>query len=151
VVVEDIINRLNKAKKTGAGKWVARCPSHEDKSPSLSIAEKDGVILLKCFAGCEIEDICDAIGVEMKDLFPPKDNNWRPDEKPVKFSGGRFTAIDALRCLRDEGVIIGILASDMSEGKCLSDDEQSRLGQAVCRIATALDYLDANDSFRPKG
>jgi CHC2 zinc finger len=151
MVVEDLINRLHKAKKTGPGKWNARCPAHEDKSPSLSIAEKDGVILLHCFAGCEVADICGAIGVEVKDLFPPKDDNWKPDEKPVRFSGGRFTAVDALRCLRDEGFVIGLLASDMGEGKMLSATEQDRLGVAIGRIATALEYLDANDKFRPEG
>lgn len=33
--------------------YVARCPAHEDRSPSLSIAEKGGRLLFRCFTGCD--------------------------------------------------------------------------------------------------
>ena len=50
--------------------WVAKCPAHADDSPSLSITEEDGKILLHCFGkGCAVEDIVRAIGWEMRDLF----------------------------------------------------------------------------------
>ncbi len=32
---------------------MARCPAHDDRTPSLSLAERDGRILVKCHAGCE--------------------------------------------------------------------------------------------------
>jgi putative DNA primase/helicase len=32
--------------------WVARCPAHDDRTPSLSISEHAGRILVRCFAGC---------------------------------------------------------------------------------------------------
>jgi hypothetical protein len=35
--------------------WVGRCPAHEDRTPSLSVCERDGKILLHCFAGCTYE------------------------------------------------------------------------------------------------
>lgn len=34
---------------------MAACPCHEDSSPSLSIKEKDGIILIHCHAGCPNE------------------------------------------------------------------------------------------------
>ena len=47
-----------------------RCPVHDDKNPSLSIREgNDGRVLLKCFAGCKIEDICSSINLNVCDLF----------------------------------------------------------------------------------
>lgn len=49
---EEIARALG-GKKTGNG-WIAKCPCHEDSSPSLSIGEgEEGKPLLKCFAGCE--------------------------------------------------------------------------------------------------
>lgn len=54
--------------------YVARCPAHDDRNPSLSISESpDRKILLKCHAGCDYKDICQRLGIEDKDLFPEKD------------------------------------------------------------------------------
>jgi putative DNA primase/helicase len=51
--------------------WSALCPVHDDNIRSLSIGEgEDGRVLLKCFAGCPVEDIVDTPGLEMRDLFP---------------------------------------------------------------------------------
>ncbi len=61
------------AKRVGDG-FSTLCPAHRDTSPSLSIAEaSNGKILLKCFAGCAAEEICNAIGLEMTALFPERD------------------------------------------------------------------------------
>jgi hypothetical protein len=58
------------ARHSGAG-WVARCPAHEDRSPSLSIGEGDGGrILLHCFSGCTVEAVCAALKIKLSDLFP---------------------------------------------------------------------------------
>lgn len=49
------------------GRWhgsygTARCPAHEDKSPSLSIKDgDDGRLLLHCHAGCVFRDVAEAI------------------------------------------------------------------------------------------
>lgn len=41
-----------------AGGYVARCPAHDDREPSLSLGEgTDGRLLLFCFAGCTFEAI----------------------------------------------------------------------------------------------
>src|SRR4051812_2293520 len=39
------------ATKSGDG-WMARCPSHNDKRASLHINEREGRVLVHCFAGC---------------------------------------------------------------------------------------------------
>jgi DNA primase len=65
---EDFAFRLN-AKKV-RGYWIARCPAHNDHSPSLKISVgRDGRILLHCWAGCENRDIVGALGLRMRDLF----------------------------------------------------------------------------------
>ncbi len=53
------------------GAWVAVCPSHDDRTPSLRITEKeDGRLLVHCFVGCETKDVLDALGLDFTDLFP---------------------------------------------------------------------------------
>ncbi len=57
------------ARRVGDG-WLGKCPGHEDAKPSLSIAEgRNGRVLLKCHAGCNIEQIVAALGLTMRDLF----------------------------------------------------------------------------------
>lgn len=67
-----LLARLDRVIPAGTGRWYARCPAHDDKSPSLSIRETDGKVLLHCFAGCFADDILAAVGVEWRDLYPDK-------------------------------------------------------------------------------
>ena len=64
----EILSRLECVKKTADG-HIARCPAHDDKTPSLSVTEKGDRVLLKCFAGCTTESVCAAAGVKLADLF----------------------------------------------------------------------------------
>jgi hypothetical protein len=145
IIIDELLGRLQKVKKAGPGKWVACCPAHEDRSPSLAIKEVDGTILLHCFAGCETDDICGSLGVEVRDLFPPSEKREWSGEKPVKFGPvHKFSAIDALRALAGEGGVLCLLACDMAEGKVLGPDEQERLHTATIRILGAMEYLNAN-------
>ena len=44
--------------RKAGGRWMARCPSHDDREPSLSIRDADdGKVLVRCNAGCEQEQI----------------------------------------------------------------------------------------------
>lgn len=53
---------------------MARCPAHDDREPSLQISEgADGRVLLKCFAGCSVEDITRVMGITTRDLFLPRE------------------------------------------------------------------------------
>ena len=68
--LEDFLHRLEGVHKSGE-QYIAKCPAHEDQKASLSIASgKDGRILLKCHAGCEVKDICARMGINTMDLFP---------------------------------------------------------------------------------
>lgn len=67
--VAAILAKLQKVKSHG-GSWMACCPAHEDRNPSLSIAEgKDGRVLLTCHAGCTFESIRAALGAGVDDFF----------------------------------------------------------------------------------
>ena len=70
----DDIVELTRAKPIGtAGSFSGLCPSHDDKSASLSITLENDKILLYCHAGCNIDDICLSLGIEKSDLFAPID------------------------------------------------------------------------------
>ncbi len=67
---EEFLGLLHGVRRTPRG-WMAQCVSHADKSPSLHIREgEDGRILLHCFAGCSVLDICTALHLTLADLFP---------------------------------------------------------------------------------
>src|SRR5262249_19106128 len=67
-VLTNLLDRLHGPRRNGSG-WMARCPAHDDKNPSLSINEREGKILLHCHAGCSFENVIAAVGVEATALF----------------------------------------------------------------------------------
>jgi putative DNA primase/helicase len=67
--ITEFLDRLEQVKQIHPNQWMALCPGHHDTSPSLSIKEKDGRILLKCFSGCPVAEILKPLNLETKDLF----------------------------------------------------------------------------------
>jgi hypothetical protein len=60
---------LDRVRWVGGG-FSAKCPAHEDRSPSLSVSRgRDNRMLLHCFAGCRVEDVLGAVGWRMVDMF----------------------------------------------------------------------------------
>jgi hypothetical protein len=63
----------------GRGEYLAFCPAHDDrKTPNLRIREaEDGRVLLRCFAGCDQDEVLSALtekGIGKSDLFAI--NGW---------------------------------------------------------------------------
>ena len=134
---ENLLSRLERVKSTGAGRWQARCPAHDDKGPSLSIRETDdGTVLLHCFAGCSVHEVVSAVGLELTDLFPPQS---RDPEHLGKADRRPFPAVDVLRAIAFEALIVAIVGTDILAGKALTVPERDRLHLAVSRIQAALD------------
>jgi putative DNA primase/helicase len=60
VTAEFIAKALN-GNRAGAG-WMARCPAHDDRTPSLSLRDSSsGVVLVCCHAGCEQERVIEVL------------------------------------------------------------------------------------------
>jgi hypothetical protein len=70
--VESLLARLEDVRRQG-GSYRAFCPAHDDtKTPNLDIKEgEDGRVLLLCRAGCATEEVVEAFGLKMRDLFSP--------------------------------------------------------------------------------
>jgi putative DNA primase/helicase len=65
---EEILKRLDGVRSTKDG-WMALCPAHLDKNPSLSVRLQDERVLLHCFAGCTSKDVFAAIGIDPSTAF----------------------------------------------------------------------------------
>jgi len=80
MTVDEILNRLDRVKREKPGQWVARCPAHEDGTPSLGVSRgEDGKVILHCQAGCKLDAVLRALQLEAKDLFPARaDRDTKP-------------------------------------------------------------------------
>jgi len=123
--IENLLSKLDKVKANGSGKWLARCPAHEDKSPSLGIKEtEDGKILIHCFVGCHISEVVGAIGLELSDLMP--DNpTYKKGAKPPRFN--KYELFDRLSF---ESIILSLAIRQLLSGGILSAADKSRVAQA---------------------
>lgn len=131
---ESLLSRLERVKRTGSGRWIARCPAHDDRGPSLSIRElDDGRILIHCFAGCSADSILSAAGLNFCDLFPPRGlgHHSKREHRP-------FPAADILRAIAFEALIVAVAGSQMLRGEPLIAADHDRLILAVGRIQAAL-------------
>jgi hypothetical protein len=134
--VENLLQRLEKVKGRN-GSWTARCPAHDDKGPSLAIkAADDGRVLLHCFAGCDVHSVVGAVGLDISDLFPPKDFpvEGKPAIKPA------FYASDLMRIIGFEALVVQIVAFDIGNGKPISEETRERMLTAYQRIEEAMRY-----------
>lgn len=135
--VDVLLSKLDGVKRTGPGRWLAKCPAHEDRRASLAIREGDeGKTLVHCFAGCTVHEVVAAAGLEISDLFPPRPADpadiGKPERRP-------FPAADILRAIAFEALVVGCAASTLGAGGSLADGERNRLMLAVRRIQAAVD------------
>ena len=68
MMVDDLLEKLDAVRPTARG-WRARCPAHEDRRPSLSVREGAEGVLLRCWSGCRLEEVCSALSISIRDLF----------------------------------------------------------------------------------
>lgn len=72
-VLDALRSHGTEPRRNGDG-FTCRCPAHEDRNPSLSIDEgRDGAAVVNCHAGCPPERVLEVIGLQMSDLFPPRE------------------------------------------------------------------------------
>ena len=130
-----LIARLNGVRRTATGRWLAKCPVHDDRRPSLAVAElEDGRVLLHCFAGCATQEVLRALGLTFGDLFPP-----RPLGERLPRLRRPFPAADVLQAVAYEALIVYFCARTLDEGKQLRTPERERLRLAVSRLQHAVE------------
>lgn len=131
--IDGLLSRLDRVRQTGTGRWIARCPAHDDNRPSLHVTLKDdGAILIHCFSHqCAAADIVAAVGLSLTDLFPAPCDHHRPAGKP------RVPAADVLSAIVTECWIVAAVASDVARGSPVDDATARRVALAGERIQQA--------------
>ena len=132
MTAEALLSRLDGVRKHGPGRWSARCPAHDDKSPSLSIRETpEGKVLLHCHAECAVADVVAAVGLDLSDLFPPTTSGSPPLKRRALLSDSQ-----ALDLLRKEADFAAVAICNVGHGVELSPDDRARCLLAAGRIAS---------------
>lgn len=131
--LDNLLSRLQKVKRVGKDSHIACCPAHQDKSPSMTIREiEEGKILLHCFGGCSVDEICRSIGITIADIMPDRqpDALRRPMTAP-------FNARDVLECIKNDAQLLALFISDVTQGKAITPQEAANAYKASCRIVAA--------------
>lgn len=138
--VETFLSALEKVKRNGKGQWVACCPAHDDKSPSMTIAETDdGRVLVHCFAGCSVEEILGAVGMDFDVLYPPKPERHEP-YKPI---AKPFMAYSVVEVLAFEALIVVTAAKMLANGEAFDEADYKRLLIAAERMQGVVNHVRA--------
>jgi hypothetical protein len=142
--IDQILPRLDSLRRSGHG-YTARCPSHDDRTASLSVCETDtGKVLIHCFAGCSAPEVLQTIGLTLADLFP----NRLPASTPEQMRAARMAAIQtnwksALTVLAVEATVAVCACEMLLNGEELSAQDRNRLHAAHDRIQAAREVLNA--------
>jgi len=130
--VHDFLSKLDKVKQTAPNRWIACCPAHDDRHPSLSIrVTEDGRVLTHCFAGCEFPDVISAVGIVSSDLYPNNGAHHKRGERQP------FNPKDILEIMVLEALIALLAARKLMAGERLSDEDMKRLQEAYNRLSEA--------------
>jgi len=122
MTADKLLSCLDFVRQTGKDKWIARCPSHMDKSPSLSITEKDdGRVLIHCHAGCGAAEVLDAVGLDYSALFP--------EDLSQHYRAERRQRIES-----EDELVVAIAKSDMAKGEQLNQRDMDRYRLALARL-----------------
>lgn len=128
-MTDRLLPQLSGVRQTGDGRYIAKCPAHDDRSPSLSIRLcDDGRALVHCFAGCETENVLAAVGLTFSDVMPePVGHHHRPVRNAIPVR-------EALALIDHEVTVVAIVAADFLEHREIDEPTWERLSKAVERI-----------------
>jgi len=117
---EQFVSSLHNVKKRGTNQWLCSCPAHADSDPSLAVTtNRNGKILLKCFAGCSALDIVDAMGLRLEDLFPDA-----YEEPPMAFAQREMAAKDKTKSKINYAInYLAILTARLRDGVTVDETE----------------------------
>lgn len=133
--LDKLLPRLDSARKTGPDRWLACCPAHEDERPSLAIQDTpDGVLLLHCFAGCEIESIVGSAGLRMADLFPASGPDCFVSSSA---RAHRLSAGEALALIDHDALLVSVATNDILHRRSIDQETWDALTDAARRIGRA--------------
>ncbi|MGE3771480.1 MAG: DNA primase [Gammaproteobacteria bacterium] len=138
---DTLIARLEKVKATGPDAWVASCPAHEDRRPSLSIRQIEDRVLVHCWAGCGAGDVVAAVGLSLADLFdrqPEREAPHRSRRPPLPSSRELVVLLEYDLAVID--IVAGKLFSNATE---FTPADRETFINAIADVHRVLDYCHA--------
>lgn len=146
---EPLLQRLGHVQRQGNG-YRARCPACGGQSRKLAIAERDGRVLVHCFAGCPADDVLGAVGLRWADLHPPR--HWpqsREERERARLAIREAGMASAVEVLALEGAVIEAAGRQLQGWQFLSGEDDARLTAAVERVSSARAILSRPRQWRP--
>jgi len=131
-VLNDILPRLDKVKQRGDRLW-ACCPVHQDKTPSLTLREEDGMVLIHCF-GCSANglQVVEALGLPASVLF------LKPLDRPV-------IPRKTIGLAEEDTYFIALYESEKEKGNRVTFNDSKRYRLAIQRVKLLEQQWTKND------
>ena len=137
--IDQLLSRLDGVRQTGTDRWIARCPAHDDRRPSLGIRQtNDDRVLVHCWSGCSAAEVVHAAGLTLADLFPPRPVDHHAGPIPTR---SRWDRADVWLCVQHEAAVAAVVAADAAAGRPVSAADAERAGLAADRLADACTAL----------
>lgn len=142
--LDTVLAGLERVKQTGPSSWLASCPTsrhaHGDRSRGLSVREGDeGRVLIHCFAGCPVDEVVNALGLELSDLFPARAITYPHHADKGQYIGrARYRRIpwpDVWEALELDICACSIAFSDLSRGHQFTPEEAASIARLAGRLA----------------
>jgi hypothetical protein len=141
-----VLSRLGayRLRENGRDRWRACCPAHGGKNPnalSVGVGADGEAVLLKCWHGCTVDEVCGALGIELQDLFPPRPAPGGGRAAPARRR--MVSAGQALDLVDGEMLLCVVCASTMARGLPLPDSTRERLLIGAARVSMLRDEVRA--------
>lgn len=121
-ILSNFISRLKKVKRSGNNQYMALCPAHDDKSPSLGITlGKKGQVVFNCLAGCSKLEILHAAGFNNFSELYPDNHNYVKRRKDM-LSNNLF-----MMTIRDYALFLHIYSKRIIAGEEIPNEDTDHL------------------------
>ncbi len=134
--VASALEQRGKVRYFGSGQLRAACPCCGERNTSTFSAKvgDTGAVLVKCWkSDCTPAQIAQALGLEVTDLFPPREREaGKPASAPRRV--GMLPPMQALELIASESFLVMVAAENLSNGHALTDTDRQRLREAAARI-----------------
>lgn len=130
--LQNLLSRLDSVREIRSGQFYAKCPAHDDRSPSLSIRDIGDNILIHCFAGCCPEDVLGAVGMTFRDLYP--EDGWKAAREAAISAAGHEASKNLINPHELERTVLQIAEARLERGDVLGVEDVARVQLALDRL-----------------